>query len=225
MIHKKKLTVIDNCPICGIEREIKLRQSRKNKPCSKCFHNSEHMLEIKKANHQSPSEETRQKMRDNNWSKRGFSSPFKGKKHSETSLKQLSESVKKQNERLKEQWGAEEYAIRMACRKRKINREDFKGFISPENAVIRASQEMKEWIKTVFIRDDFTCVKCKGRGNIYLTAHHIESFNNNLELRFDVNNGATLCFDCHNDFHKKYGKGDNTLAQFNEWLNEPSSSL
>lgn len=48
----------------------------------------------------------------------------------------------------------------------------------------------------VFERDNFTCQFCEVRG-VYLTVHHIKSWANFPELRFVVDNGITLCEECH----------------------------
>lgn len=51
------------------------------------------------------------------------------------------------------------------------------------------------WRKKVFARDKYKCVECKGTDN--LQAHHIHPWNAYLYLRFRVDNGITLCRDCH----------------------------
>ena len=53
-----------------------------------------------------------------------------------------------------------------------------------------------EWRKKIYERDNYTCRKCGKRG-YRLQAHHIKPYKSNLELRYDVNNGLTLCIDCH----------------------------
>jgi len=53
------------------------------------------------------------------------------------------------------------------------------------------------WRKLVFIRDKYKCTKC-GTGD-KLEAHHIKSYSKNKELKFDINNGITLCNDCHRE--------------------------
>lgn len=58
------------------------------------------------------------------------------------------------------------------------------------------SAEYKEWRMKVFIRDGFKCQSC-GIIGTYLTAHHIKSFAHYPKLRFEINNGITLCEDCH----------------------------
>jgi len=72
----------------------------------------------------------------------------------------------------------------------------WKGGVKSENMKIRNSLETKLWREAVFARDDFTCQKCSTRGG-YLNAHHILSFATHPELRFDPDNGITLCRSCH----------------------------
>jgi DNA-directed RNA polymerase subunit RPC12/RpoP len=73
----------------------------------------------------------------------------------------------------------------------------WKGGITPLNEMIRGSSEYKNWRISVFIRDKFTCKEC-GKTHTYLEAHHIKPFAKYPDLRFDINNGQTLCSNCHN---------------------------
>lgn len=61
----------------------------------------------------------------------------------------------------------------------------------------RHSAEYRAWRTAVFRRDDFTCQMCSVRGG-YLEADHIKQWAFFPELRFDVDNGRTLCKPCHN---------------------------
>lgn len=72
----------------------------------------------------------------------------------------------------------------------------WKGGISKENDRIRKSVDFKLWREKVFERDNWTCCECDTRGGV-LHPHHIKSFYEYPELRFEVNNGITLCVDCH----------------------------
>jgi 5-methylcytosine-specific restriction endonuclease McrA len=61
----------------------------------------------------------------------------------------------------------------------------------------------KEWRMKVYKRDKFACqmpnCKCKTR----LQAHHINKWSTASSLRFDINNGITLCRKCHDSIKDK----------------------
>uniref|UniRef100_A0A6M3IFL1 Homing endonuclease n=1 Tax=viral metagenome TaxID=1070528 RepID=A0A6M3IFL1_9ZZZZ len=75
----------------------------------------------------------------------------------------------------------------------------WKGGVSVRNRTerrnIMETFEYKEWRRRVFQRDDYTCINCRQKGGI-LRADHIKPFSLYVELRFDTNNGRTLCVDC-----------------------------
>ena len=71
------------------------------------------------------------------------------------------------------------------------------------------------WSKQIMERDNYTCQICNKGGN--LNAHHLNGWNAFPEQRFDLDNGVTLCADCHKEFHSEYGYGDNTREQFDEY--------
>ncbi len=75
------------------------------------------------------------------------------------------------------------------------------------------------WKKTILERDNFTCQKCKKRGG-ELVGHHIFNFADFPEFKLSIDNGITLCKNCHIQFHKKYGKRNNTKEQLEEFLND-----
>lgn len=74
------------------------------------------------------------------------------------------------------------------------------------------------WRNSVYERDDFSCLKCNKKSDGDLNAHHINSWDVNVDCRYDVNNGITMCKSCHVKFHKIYGYGKNDKTQLNEYL-------
>lgn len=74
---------------------------------------------------------------------------------------------------------------------------NWKGGVTKINEKIRKSIEYKAWRTAVFERDNFTCVHCKESKPGKLNADHIKPFAYFPDLRFDINNGRTLCIDCH----------------------------
>ena len=93
----------------------------------------------------------------------------------------------------------------------------WKGGVVSENGKIRCSSEARLWRKSCFQRDDFTCQKYGTKGG-YLIAHHINNFAEFPELRFAIDNGITLSKKAHDEFHKIYGRKNNTKEQLQEFL-------
>lgn len=73
----------------------------------------------------------------------------------------------------------------------------WKGGITEINQKIRNSLEIKLWREAVFKRDNYTCIWCGDNSGGNLNADHIKPFSLFPELRFDINNGRTLCVSCH----------------------------
>lgn len=149
----------------------------------------------------------------------------KGISHTEESKRKMSESKKgKQtwNKGLKGIYSEEtKHKISLASRGRNVSLETrkkmseahkgnkchlWKGGISKQNRTerenIMSTFEYKIWRKAVFERDNWTCVWCMKRG-CKLHADHIQLFSEYPELRFAIDNGRTLCINCHNKRHNK----------------------
>ncbi len=73
--------------------------------------------------------------------------------------------------------------------------------LSPMNKIIRRSLEYKLWREAVYERDNWTCgwcgIKSRKGTKVELNPHHIKPFAQFPELRFAIDNGITLCRDCH----------------------------
>lgn len=74
---------------------------------------------------------------------------------------------------------------------------DFRSrFIRWDNQIERADPKYDLWRRSVFSRDNYKCLDCSVSGKL-LNAHHVKNWADFPEDRFDVNNGQTLCEDCH----------------------------
>lgn len=54
--------------------------------------------------------------------------------------------------------------------------------------------------QTIMQRDNYCCVWCSSKG-VYLHVHHLETWKNSPERRFDPTNLVTLCVECHKSIH------------------------
>lgn len=81
---------------------------------------------------------------------------------------------------------------------------NWKGGITPRIESLRHSDEFKRWRKSVYKRDGYNCMMpgCDKHGG-EIHAHHIIPIYEEESKIFDINNGITLCRDCH---EKTYGK-------------------
>lgn len=91
----------------------------------------------------------------------------------------------------------------------------WRGGITPIHNNIRNSADYKEWRKSIFERDIYTCQKC-GKVGGYLEVHHkipfreilkefrIRTFKQALKcpILWDIDNGITYCTKCHKEEDK-----------------------
>ena len=94
---------------------------------------------------------------------------------------------------------------------------NWKGGITPKRDLVRNQLEFKLWRKAVFTRDNYTCQKC-GQHGWHLNAHHIKNFAEFIELRTSIKNGITFCKNCHDEFHRMFGKKGNNEKQVRKYL-------
>lgn len=140
---------------------------------------------------------------------KGRISPMKGKTHSEDAKLKMSQARIGNKNKLGKPLTAEQkkylsQRMRECGNTTKGSRSArWKGGITPINKSWRNSVEAKDWRKAVFERDCYTCQSCGDSSGGNLNAHHIKHFASYPELRFDVNNGITLCEVCHKAAHYK----------------------
>lgn len=89
-----------------------------------------------------------------------------------------------------------ESAVRLGHSRTGAKAPGWKGGVTPEHQRIRSSLKYQAWRKAVFERDDYTCQMC-GTKRSPFNADHIKKFADYPELRFDLDNGRTLCEPCH----------------------------
>ena len=70
--------------------------------------------------------------------------------------------------------------------------------------------EYNDWRKKVYERDKYTCQICGIKGG-KLNAHHIHKYSQYPALRYDIDNGITLCEDCHRKIHKGNWKYEQSI--------------
>ena len=109
---------------------------------------------------------------------------------------EIQEFEQKQSEAKKGKRHSVNRRIEQSARLQNISIDNWEGFASSKTDRLKASQEYKDWRRSVFERDNWTCQKCNKRGS-NLHAHHIEPKSKTPEKVFDLQNGITLCASCH----------------------------
>lgn len=94
----------------------------------------------------------------------------------------------------------------------------------------KIGSELRLWRIAVLKRDNFTCKCCGDAKGNNLQAHHILNFKTHEHLRLDIDNGITLCKNCHDpfikgSFHNVYGTRNNNEDQLREYIAMKQQSL
>lgn len=134
-------------------------------------------------------------------------SAFKGKRHTPEAKAKMSKARIGNKNRLGKPCTAEQRIyISRQTRKHTPRGEDhprWKGGANDHLKAIRGSSEYSDWRIAVFERDGYMCQECGDNTGGNLNAHHIKPFVDYPELRFEVDNGITLCEVCHWKTHGK----------------------
>jgi 5-methylcytosine-specific restriction endonuclease McrA len=103
----------------------------------------------------------------------------------------------------------------------------WRGGITDAITLMRNSKPFAEWRWMVYGRDGFGCLRCGDRRGSNLNAHHIIRVSEDKDPALDVDNGITLCVDCHKFVHRFVR---NTESNMNfkdlqrQWINNPVSN-
>ena len=114
---------------------------------------------------------------------------------------------------------SEETRIKMSNSQKGEKNHAWQGGLTPKRVEIRRGIEWGLWKDSILKKNDYICQKCLKRGG-KLQPHHILNFSTHKELRFAIDNGITLCIDCHSLFHKRFGKRINNKEQLDLFLYE-----
>lgn len=81
----------------------------------------------------------------------------------------------------------------------------------------RNSNAFKIWSEQVKEAYSNTCDCCSYSRVVALKAHHLYAYEANRNIALELDNGVALCANCHEEFHKMYGYGNNTKEQYLEY--------
>lgn len=73
--------------------------------------------------------------------------------------------------------------------------------------------KLQAWQFGVRTKANFKCFVTGESDKAKLACHHLYSWEF-IDTRYDIDNGVLISSEVHNNFHKKYGRGNNTPEQF-----------
>lgn len=110
-----------------------------------------------------------------------------------------------------------EQRIKQSCSHRKIKIKDFDEF--KHTTKQRHSYNNSNIRQECYENADFTCDLYGVKGE-ELNAHHLDSWHNNEDKRFELSNLVCLSKAAHKTFHKIYGNKNNTKEQYEQFKSE-----
>lgn len=77
------------------------------------------------------------------------------------------------------------------------------------------------WAKAIKVKYNFCCSLC-GASNVYLESHHLNSWDWDINGRYQIENGVSVCgsnngCQAHKLFHQIFGYGGNHVYQFEQF--------
>lgn len=78
----------------------------------------------------------------------------------------------------------------------------------------RSSNKFRIWSELVKEAYNNKCDCCNYDRKVALKAHHLYAYEANKDIALYIENGVALCGNCHEEFHKENGWGDNTPEQY-----------
>ncbi len=216
---KKRFIDKKNHPMFGTHRNEKTKKLIGEKSKANWKNPTENMIEgVKKQ------AETKRRLHKEGkliiWSKglKGIKTNDKGRIPYNKGLKGLhkdsEETKRKKSEASAKREHTIETKMKLSEMRKGAKNPAWKDGISPINKRVRRSIEYREWRKMIFERDNYICQICGIRGN-KLNVNHIKKFSDYLELRFDINNGITLCKNCHFSLVNKHEEEWESYFNFN----------
>lgn len=133
----------------------------------------------------------------NSWWALGYDSALKGRRRLEETKQKISKTRKER--KIPGKFGKDNpmYGIRGS------KHPNWKGGSTPERQKLYRTELWKKIVRTAFERDNWVCQRCGG-GTTYgngLHTHHLKSWADYPDDRFDLDNLITLCRKCHNWVH------------------------
>lgn len=239
--HSKAIVKV-RCDYCGHEYDISYdtyntihKKTLINKDACRdcCEKKSKDSIELKYGDYSGLYDATRESRTKTNMQRYGCSNPFgneliKNKirqyyldNYNCVSSMQIPETVAKSKSTCMFKYGVSNYGKIYSETHTKDLSPSWKGELAKDRTD-RKSAEYRAWRKSVFDRDSYTC-KCCGIKNgcgsaVWLEAHHIKNYSSNPDLRFEIENGVTLCKYCHMKFHNEYGNTNNNIEQLQDFF-------
>jgi len=142
--------------------------------------------------------------------KRFYAPPSKKRKYCSRTCMNKDPKQKKRMSLMGKSWKnkhkPKEQCLKMSKSQLGEKNHQWKGGITPKYRLIRNLKWYKDWRRSVFERDNYTCQKCGEKGGILNADHYPVSFRDalkadNQEILKDVSNGRTLCVECHKKEH------------------------